>query len=837
MSHNGSVLSTGESHDLDTVDSRASSVGIGSSTLLHFSLGTAATNTRGTSMPVSQTFSEGYSQPAVTAAPDTVLHAYGRPISDVVQYVNPAHFSHVQITTVDGSVSVFTSANIGQQSFAHAPQVPVCEGLFINQPDSDNRLLSHHGPVTLNFSCVRVLPNQETTLCSYNPGTRDPETTTSGRRSRARGMRGPTNRSRQYTGRSHVRNVETSPAQGPSAPPQREGCAPLDYMSFGKCDQICQHCYALFWREEKKAGMPVSATPQNQKCCAGGRAFLNDNNGLVRLFRTARDKLLEADVPHFQIRLFGVVGAHQYELPTADTIGAIVYEGGPESATDYDIVIERHSREAENVNKLHPRYMALQFPLLFVYGEEGYHLNLTLRNVEDSEMQAQKRMTMKVFYADIIQSGGPNYPAKIPTDLNPADNSKFIEARVYRKWTAMKVPSLIPTGFSCILLDKKGTAMQANADMQEKERFERDLQINCVYRIQSFGFEKTESWGKTLDNDMTLCFGKHTQIDQLKDDEYPTHYFNFAAYNELGGRLETKNPILTDYIGYVHNIEKIKEYGGATGNKIRLRNIGIRNLKYNQNNPSVPPLQLQTERVADWEQERTGNRVPLGTLLQIDPNTQQCVLFTQDVMILRVDTTQDWYYQKCDECGGKLRYGFIHGHCHPYGTQPNPQKSYSFRIVVTDGTGNATITCFSPQTEGLIKDINTLVEEVANKDPQVIPLEILALQNTRHVLQFRFAKPAGKGPPTFVLQKVMDHQPAILPAPSEGPSSPPTITAETETTTEVSPPPAIPTATQDTPTNTADATCLPSSSTVRKELFSQSPEQENEPEAKKQKTD
>ncbi|PWA70344.1 Retrotransposon-like protein [Artemisia annua] len=263
------------------------------------------------------------------------------------------------------------------------------------------------------------------------------------------------------------------------------------------------------------------------------------------------------------------------------------------------------------------------------------------------------------------------------TDLNPADNNKFIEARVYRKWTAMKVPSLIPTGFSCILLDKKG-----------------------------FGFEKTDSWGKTLDNDMTLCFGKHTQVDLLKDDDYPYHYFNFAAYNELGGRLERKNPILT---------EKVKEYGGATGNKIKLRNIGIRNLNnnvviftmwnekadnfeedeymkmqkpvvlavsscylktyggqiqlsatsatsyyfnapveettellaaYNQNNMAAPQLEVQTERLTDWEQERTRNRVPLGTLLQIDPNTQQ------DVMILRVDNTQEWYYQKCDECGG-----------------------------------------------------------------------------------------------------------------------------------------------------------------------------------------
>ncbi|PWA41420.1 hypothetical protein CTI12_AA553090 [Artemisia annua] len=823
-------------------------------------LDTGATNMGGTFMPVSQTFGEGSSGSRVSAPPDTFLYGDGRPISHAVQDVNPTEFSPVQIPTVDGSVSMFTSANTGQQPFLAASQVPASQGLSINQRGEHSRLLCHSGPLILDFSRARVLPNQEVTRYSYNPGGNGPETTPSGRRSRARGMRGPTNRSREYTG------------------------APLDYMSFGGCDQTFQHCYALFWREEKKAGMPVSAAPQYQKCCAGGRVvlrtyahypgyitglrvlwediiegliqFLNDNNGLVRLFQTARDKLLEADIPDFQIRLFGVVGAQQYELPAGDTIGAIVYEGGPESATDYDIVIERHSREAENVNKLHPRYMALQFPLLFVYGEEGYHLSLTLRDVGDSETQTEKRMSMKAFYAyQLYDRAGrhslitrdtslkmmtpaiPQRSLAYFTELNPADNSKFIEARVYRKWTAMKVPSLIPTGFSCILLDKKGSAIQANADMQDKERFERDLQINCIYRIQGFGFEKIDNWGKILDNDITLCFGKHTQVDLLKDDNYPAHYFSFAAYNELGGRLEKKNPILTDYIGYVHNVEKTKEYGGATGNKIRLRNIGIRNLKYNQNNPSVPPLQLQTERMADWEQERSRNRVPLGTLLLIDPNTQQRVLFTQDVMILKVDTTQDWYYQKCDECGGKLRYGYIHGHCHPYGTQPNPQKSYSFRIVVTDGTGNVIITCFSPQTDGLIKDINILLEEVANKDPQVTPPEILALENTRHVLQFRFAKPAGKGPPTFVLQKVMDHQPAILPAPSEGSSSPPVIATETQATTELSPPPATPTASQDTPANTTDATRLPSSSAVRKELFGQSPEQESEPETKKQKTD
>ena len=41
------------------------------------------------------------------------------------------------------------------------------------------------------------------------------------------------------------------------------------------------------------------------------------------------------------------------------------------------------------------------------------------------------------------------------TDPNPAENSKAIEVRLYQKWTATKVPTVIPTYFCCILLDKK----------------------------------------------------------------------------------------------------------------------------------------------------------------------------------------------------------------------------------------------------------------------------------------------------------------------------------------------------------------------------------------------
>ncbi|PWA41330.1 hypothetical protein CTI12_AA554730 [Artemisia annua] len=835
-----------------------------------------------------------------------VSHAPLSSVGGVAAPLDPVTDSPAMAITIDGLASTFIPTQIMREPIQATTHGMASQSSIAVPTPFSVAGVFRDIPVTLNFATGRI-DSAGVSGLSSNRGTLPRSRLRNTRRSRARGPA--------------TSGTDALPVQGPLAPPQREG-APLDYKRFGGCDAVCQHCHALFWREERRTGIPASATPQYQRFCSGGRVilpsygeypayivglrllredvvegliqFLNSHNALVHLFRTARDKLREADIPEFQIRLFGVASGNQYELPTADTIGAIVYDGGPEAVADYDVVIQRHSGEAESnetvdlINTKILETLDIDERLYRSYDEAIPKMNdggatellkMALTSNVDPQMQIS---------TPILQQRSLAYF----TELNPADNTKFIEARVYRKWTTTKVPSLIPTCFSCMLLDKKGSAMQANADLKEKERFERDLQINCVYRIQSFGFEKTDNWGKTLDNDMTLCFGKHTQIDLLKDDDYPYHYFNFAAYNELGGRLERKNSILTDYIGYVHNVEKVKEYGGPTGNKIKLRNIGIRNLNnnvvtftlwneqadefekmsqlqlsatsatsyyfnppiqataelitaYNEGNTAGPQLEIQTERLTNWEQERTRNRVALGTLLQIDPNTQQRVLFTQEVMILRVDDTHEWYYEKCDECGGKLTHGYVHGHCHQYGTQPTPQKTYSFRLVMTDGTANASISCFSPQPEGLIKDVNTLLEEVADKSPDIIPAQILALQNTRHVFQFHYAKPVGKGAPTFILQKVMDNIPSLLPAQAAGPSTPATASTYDQSDINFSPPPATPLATQETPTDIPPVTRVSSSSSVRKELFvapieeevTVPVEEEVSPQAKKQKID
>ncbi|XP_071700026.1 uncharacterized protein [Rutidosis leptorrhynchoides] len=126
---------------------------------------------------------------------------------------------------------------------------------------------------------------------------------------------------------------------------------------------------------------------------------LNSKNELVKLFRTARDKIDELDVPDLKVRLFSVVGSRQYEVPTSNALGAIVYGFNDDTRTDYDLIIECKGGTPQRVNKLHPSYMSLQFPLLFVYGQPGYHPGLTLRSVSGSRSNKKKKLTMNAYYS------------------------------------------------------------------------------------------------------------------------------------------------------------------------------------------------------------------------------------------------------------------------------------------------------------------------------------------------------------------------------------------------------------------------------------------------------
>ncbi|GKC22351.1 DNA helicase, partial [Tanacetum coccineum] len=84
----------------------------------------------------------------------------------------------------------------------------------------------------------------------------------------------------------------------------------------------------------------LDAPGLNPEIVEGLIHVLDEHNRLVRVFRTARDRCNAGEISGFKIRLYNLGGVCGYELPMSNVLGAIVFEDGPRSRTDFDVIIE-----------------------------------------------------------------------------------------------------------------------------------------------------------------------------------------------------------------------------------------------------------------------------------------------------------------------------------------------------------------------------------------------------------------------------------------------------------------------------------------------------------------
>lgn len=91
------------------------------------------------------------------------------------------------------------------------------------------------------------------------------------------------------------------------------------------------------------------------------QTFLHENNELVKVFKTALDRM-PSDSHNIVIR--------------ADKTPA----GEHARRFNSDIVLHRRKNEFKRVYETHRAYDALQYPLIFWQGEDGYHFNIKMVN-------------------------------------------------------------------------------------------------------------------------------------------------------------------------------------------------------------------------------------------------------------------------------------------------------------------------------------------------------------------------------------------------------------------------------------------------------------------------
>ncbi|KAK9666387.1 hypothetical protein RND81_14G181400 [Saponaria officinalis] len=104
------------------------------------------------------------------------------------------------------------------------------------------------------------------------------------------------------------------------------------------------------------------------------KEMLDAHNSLTKAFRMAKDRFASTNSRDIKFRLIGrrAKNGRVYNLPTASEVVALIVGDIGNAADERDIVVETKSGLLQRINELHPSYLALHYPLLFLYGEDGY---------------------------------------------------------------------------------------------------------------------------------------------------------------------------------------------------------------------------------------------------------------------------------------------------------------------------------------------------------------------------------------------------------------------------------------------------------------------------------
>ncbi|GJZ08213.1 ATP-dependent DNA helicase PIF1 [Tanacetum coccineum] len=126
---------------------------------------------------------------------------------------------------------------------------------------------------------------------------------------------------------------------------------------------------------------------------------------MAKAFRMARNWCHAHNSVNFELHLLSErkTSARQYNTPTVSEVAALITNDFGDGIATRDIVVDSKDGGPKRISELHPSYMALQYPLLFPYGEDGFHEEIPYHNNAGSRKTKRGFVSMKEYYAYIIQ--------------------------------------------------------------------------------------------------------------------------------------------------------------------------------------------------------------------------------------------------------------------------------------------------------------------------------------------------------------------------------------------------------------------------------------------------
>jgi len=105
--------------------------------------------------------------------------------------------------------------------------------------------------------------------------------------------------------------------------------------------------------------------------------MLNKVNPYADKFKSARERIDSTNDEPFHMRIIadskGTDG-RLYNMPTSGEVAALIPGDFVNQMLVRDIILEKKSTShLKRISQIHISYLALQYPLIFCYGEDGYN--------------------------------------------------------------------------------------------------------------------------------------------------------------------------------------------------------------------------------------------------------------------------------------------------------------------------------------------------------------------------------------------------------------------------------------------------------------------------------
>ncbi|KAL8155902.1 hypothetical protein AgCh_001090 [Apium graveolens] len=141
-------------------------------------------------------------------------------------------------------------------------------------------------------------------------------------------------------------------------------------------------------------------------------AMLDKNNQLVKAFRMARNRFENNDLDEFKLVLISSKssGGRPYPIGPSNEVAAFIVSDNTNTGGFRDTVVNSKQEGLKRIYETDPHFMQLQYPLLFPFGNEGFHLHIPLisnkyserENLDDEDLdpddKSRRHVSMKEYY-------------------------------------------------------------------------------------------------------------------------------------------------------------------------------------------------------------------------------------------------------------------------------------------------------------------------------------------------------------------------------------------------------------------------------------------------------